>query len=210
VIRFQQRQNHRSGKACDLKVKNNNHAANHRVGALCPCPPFTFLAQSTCDYFKYNHLSWAARLSHVSPIHADLFKTPIDGAAGIMSNNGEEILFDSSPSPLPLRILQRRAMTSTSSPPPLPTNPTNATMTSSVTASSASTTLTTSTSMPIPTDLPLPFDQSLSSNLSASCEQFFDTFLADPAFKNCTPLSLLLQVRRSSTCPKEIQIKFND
>lgn len=48
---------------------------------------------------------------------------------------------------------------------------------------------------PASTDLPKPFDTSLSSNFtSSSCPEFFSSFLNNATFKQCLPLSLLLQV----------------
>lgn len=58
---------------------------------------------------------------------------------------------------------------------------------------------TTSTSL-APSPLPSPFDSSLASNFTGSngngaCPAFINSFLTNPTFKECYPVSLLLQVR---------------
>ena len=48
--------------------------------------------------------------------------------------------------------------------------------------------------------LPQPFDTSLGNNFTnPSCPQFFNSFLNDPTFTSCVPLSLLLMVRTPFT-----------
>lgn len=70
---------------------------------------------------------------------------------------------------------------------------------STVTAPSSSSAFSTGTIMTAPTStnvpLPRPFDTSLGSNFtSASCPNFFSSFLGNSTFTSCLPLSLLLQV----------------
>jgi len=71
--------------------------------------------------------------------------------------------------------------------------------------------------------LPSPLDSNLSSNFTTSedgsipCPKFLNAFLTDPKFKQCYPLSLLLQVRgkeasshRSATLLTRISIRDPD
>ncbi|KAF2172237.1 hypothetical protein M409DRAFT_17475 [Zasmidium cellare ATCC 36951] len=73
-----------------------------------------------------------------------------------------------------------------------------------------------------PADLPRPFDTSLGNNFtSTTCPTFFSSFLNNQTFKNCLPLSLLLQtsnsfftasrslVRLSQTLDATCNIDFN-
>ncbi|KAK3333122.1 hypothetical protein B0T19DRAFT_117344 [Cercophora scortea] len=71
---------------------------------------------------------------------------------------------------------------------------------STTTTADDSTSSTTTTLQPSP--LPSPLDGGLSSNFTGAagqnpCPNFINTFLADPTFKQCYPLSLLLQGSRS-------------
>ena len=78
---------------------------------------------------------------------------------------------------------------------PTSTNGTDSTTTVSITPP-------TTTAIDIPSPLPTPFDSSLSYNFTTnngkSCPAFINDMLANPAFKACYPLSMLLQVRLQS------------
>lgn len=95
------------------------------------------------------------------------------------------IVFDTVDSPAADMALAARQMTTSA---PLPTM-----IVPTPTASGSTTSLPSLVSLP--TTVPQPFDQSVGNNFTApSCGQFFQTFLSDPTFKACLPLSLLLQV----------------
>ncbi|GAA5943483.1 uncharacterized protein JCM15063_006486 [Sporobolomyces koalae] len=87
---------------------------------------------------------------------------------------------------------------STSTVPTSSATPTSSSSTSTSTSSSSSSisssaAIPTSTAVPTGYELPQPFDSTLGTNFSGTaCPSFFATFLADPDFVSCAPLSLLL------------------
>jgi hypothetical protein len=111
------------------------------------------------------------------------------------------LLYDPNPlqkpeSPLQAHLFPRAKPSSTSS-----TLPSQATLTLLTSTGAAAATV--DPSAATPTALPQPFDSSLGNNFtSSSCPAFFRSFLNDATFKQCYPLSLLLQVsQRDQSCP---------
>lgn len=51
-------------------------------------------------------------------------------------------------------------------------------------------------------DLPMPFDTNIGSTtfMSTTCPAFFNLFLNDPSYRDCLPLSAMLQVCRHLLC----------
>lgn len=107
-----------------------------------------------------------------------------------------ELLFDrSEPPPLPQMLLERRqeggdsSSATTASTTIRPNDDTSATATATETGLAIA-------SPTAVADLPRPFDTSLGNNFtSTTCPTFFSSFLNNQTFKDCLPLSLLLQVR---------------
>lgn len=105
-----------------------------------------------------------------------------DVAAAIM-DVPREILFDTRAAPMAVVARQEASIPST----------TIAASSASATTGSSSQAISQTTSAPF--TLPSPFDHSLGNNFTSStCPSFFSTFLSDPDFENCRPLSLLLGV----------------
>lgn len=52
--------------------------------------------------------------------------------------------------------------------------------------------------------LPIPFDSGFSSNLTANCASFMNNMLADATFRQCLPISLLLQVSSFYYIPRSV------
>lgn len=110
-----------------------------------------------------------------------------------------ELLFDrSEPPPLPRMLLERRqeggdgdSSTGILSTTIRPNEDASATATATRTGLSTA-------SQTAVADLPRPFDTSLGNNFtSTTCPVFFSNFLNNQTFKDCLPLSLLLQVSLS-------------
>lgn len=107
-----------------------------------------------------------------------------------------ELLFDrSEPPPLPRMLLERRQDGGDES----STAIASTTIRPNDDASATATATETGLAIASPTavaDLPRPFDTSLGNNFtSTTCPTFFSSFLNNQTFKDCLPLSLLLQVR---------------
>lgn len=66
--------------------------------------------------------------------------------------------------------------------------------TQTTSTSSSLPSLSTQSSLPSSSPLPTPFDQGFTGNMTESCTNFFNQFLADSTFTSCLPFSLLLQV----------------
>lgn len=117
-----------------------------------------------------------------------------------------ELLFDrSEPPPLPRMLLERRqdGVDDSSS-----TAIASTTLRPNDDASATATATESGLAIASPTaaaDLPRPFDTSLGNNFtSTTCPTFFSSFLNNQTFKDCLPLSLLLQVRPFHYCTTEI------
>ncbi|KAJ1335555.1 hypothetical protein MN608_02293 [Microdochium nivale] len=78
---------------------------------------------------------------------------------------------------------------------PAPTISSKPATTKSATKTSSQTSTPASTAVVSP--LPSPFDGALAANFSGACPGFIEAFLADPTFKSCYSLSLLLQGSKS-------------
>lgn len=121
------------------------------------------------------------------------------------------LLFDSSPAPIPKTIVVREASFSTATTIIAASAEITSTPLERLVSSSTRSTLEVATSTLDSASLPSPFDSSLGNNFTqSSCPKFFESFLSDSAFKECLPLSLLLQVRsilhlillrRLTSCP---------
>lgn len=105
-----------------------------------------------------------------------------------------ELLFDrSEPPPLPRMLLERRQEGDSSSSIPSTTIRPNDEASATATATGSGILTASQTAA---ADLPRPFDTSLGNNFtSTTCPVFFSSFLNNQTFKDCLPLSLLLQVR---------------
>jgi len=124
-------------------------------------------------------------------IHVARYVDLVEGAA---------LMYDRSPPP-PIPMRPHRRQETASSPSSTATSSRHHDGShSSTPSSSSSSSLSAETSLntATPTDqtsLPRPFDSSLGNNFtSPSCPEFFDAFLANASFKDCLPLSMLLQV----------------
>ncbi|KAK4574410.1 hypothetical protein LTR86_002172 [Recurvomyces mirabilis] len=100
-----------------------------------------------------------------------------------------ELVYDRSEAPPAPMVLHKRAQATSTLPPSI----TEAS--STVGGSTAPPATGISTASPTSQDvLPTPFDSSIGNNFtSPSCPAFFQSFLTDDTFKQCSPLSLLLQ-----------------
>jgi hypothetical protein len=100
------------------------------------------------------------------------------------------LILDTRPPPeSPLMHLQRRQRNDASS---------SSTSTPTASAAASKSSLATDPSATkTPFTVPQPFDTALSSNFTSACATFFRRLLTEPAFKQCHPFSLMLQVRLS-------------
>lgn len=107
-----------------------------------------------------------------------------------------ELLFDrSEPPPLPHMLLERRQEGGDDSSATIASTTIRPNYDASATAAATETGLAIASPTAV-ADLPRPFDTSLGNNFtSTTCPTFFSSFLNNQTFKDCLPLSLLLQVR---------------
>ena len=130
------------------------------------------------------------QLEHEGLIHFDANDPPSPPSARLelRQDSSAELSTSTTPSPDPTTSLpitaSESALTTL-----LSSTDLSATLTSASSASSTQASVTI-----IPTPIPSPFDTSIGSNFSSqACPNFFTSFLADPTFKSCIPVSLLLQ-----------------
>ena len=140
---------------------------------------------------SYSYTTALSTLRLSLPTFLVLFLTLFaSGAHSVQLAQRNGLLYDSNPAPEPLLPhLVARGKSSTSD----LLSPTQATFT--LIPSNAIAAATSNPTGASQTNLPQPFDTSLGNNFtSASCPNFFRSFLNDKDFRQCYPFSLLLQV----------------